>query len=79
MFFKKYGLFAALIMVFLFLGCKQEKPRELGVFHTPNATESFDLDGIQSNGELIVLTLYGAQSYFEFYGMMLPHTLFKRP
>lgn len=68
MFFKKYGLFAALMMASLLSGCKQEKPRELGVFRTPNATESFDLDGIQSNGELIVLTLYGAQSYFEFYG-----------
>lgn len=28
----------------------------------------FDLDEIQENGELIVLTLYGPQSYFEFRG-----------
>ena len=64
----KYSFLIAVVVLMALIGCKQEKPRELGVFHTPNATESIDLDGIQANGELIVLTLYGAQSYFEFYG-----------
>ena len=64
----KYSYLIAAFVLMTLIGCKQEKPRELGVFRTPNATESIDLDGIQANGELIVLTLYGAQSYFEFYG-----------
>ena len=64
----KYSFLIAVVVLMALIGCKQEKPRELGVFRTPNATESIDLDGIQANGELIVLTLYGAQSYFEFYG-----------
>ena len=63
-----FTLHSLLFTLLLLISCKQEKPRELGVFRTPNATESIDLDGIQANGELIVLTLYGAQSYFEFYG-----------
>ncbi len=49
-------------------GCKQEKQHETGVFNTPNSNVGFDLDGIQQGGELIALTLYGTQSYFEFYG-----------
>lgn len=64
----KYSFLIIVVLLMALLGCKQEKPRELGVFRTPNATESMDLDAIQSNGELIVLTQYGAQSYFEFYG-----------
>ena len=67
-FYHLYRLILVITILIGLIGCKQEKPRELGVFRTPNATESFDLDGIQANGELIVLTLYGAQSYFEFYG-----------
>lgn len=67
-FHHKCSYLIAVIMLAALIGCKQEKPRELGVFRTPNARESLDLDAIQSNGELIVLTQYGAQSYFEFYG-----------
>ncbi|MCR4836501.1 MAG: transglycosylase SLT domain-containing protein [Bacteroidaceae bacterium] len=66
--YHRYRTFIILVILIVIIGCKQEKPRELGVFRTPNATESLDLDGIQANGELIILTLYGAQSYFEFYG-----------
>ena len=39
--------------------------------YVPNASQSnphFDLPDIQQNGELIVLTLYGPESYFEFRG-----------
>ena len=65
---QQYKYLFVIVVLITLLCCKQEKPRELGVFRTPNATESIDLDAIQSNGEIIVLTLYGAESYFEFYG-----------
>ena len=65
---QQYKYLFVIVVLITLLCCKQEKPRELGVFRTPNATESIDLDAIQSNGEIIVLTLYGVESYFEFYG-----------
>ncbi len=49
-------------------GCKHEQPPRLGVFNTPGADSGFDLETIQQNGELIILTLYGEKSYFEYYG-----------
>ena len=59
-------------MLLMSWSCIQDKPRETGVFNTPGAETDvavgLDLNDIQSNGELIILTLYGAQSYFEFYG-----------
>ncbi len=48
--------------------CKQDPPRQLGVFQTAKHADTPDLDDIQQGGELIVATLYGAQSYFEHYG-----------
>lgn len=52
----------------LISGCKRNEPRQLGVFNTPGADNDFDLEAIQQNGELIILTLYGEKSYFEYYG-----------
>lgn len=61
---------AVLILVFMSLSaCRQEQTvRELGVFHTVESAPALDLDGIQQGGELIVATLYGAKSYYEYYG-----------
>ena len=60
-----YVLLLSAVMLF---SCKEQPTKDLGVFNTPNADAGFDLDGIQQGGELIILTLYGPQSYFEFYG-----------
>lgn len=60
-----------LFLAFLLVGltaCEEQKARRLSVFGNHETSSSFDLDAIQMNGELIVLTLYGPQSYFEFYG-----------
>lgn len=38
------------------------------IANTSNGNPHFDLPDIQQNGELIVLTLYGPESYFEFRG-----------
>jgi len=62
------NLFWLFLVLFIIAGCKQEKKHELGVFLTPNVSHSFDLPDIQANGELIILTLYGADSYYEFHG-----------
>lgn len=53
------------------LSCVEQPKRQLGAFsHGEDASSpsQFDLEDIQANGELIVLTLYGPASYFEFRG-----------
>ena len=52
----------------LFCACAEKnRPAVRGVFGDDDNTEAlFDLQDIQSNGELIVLTLYGPDTYFEF-------------
>lgn len=60
-------------LLFSIIAC-DHSPSGNGAEHSPyvsNATQGnphFDLPDIQQNGELIVLTLYGPESYFEFRG-----------
>ena len=63
-----YIFIISAITLLLAGSCKQEPPRQLGVFQPARHTSSLDLEDIQQGGELIVATLYGAQSYFEYYG-----------
>ncbi|MBO4396905.1 MAG: transglycosylase SLT domain-containing protein [Bacteroidaceae bacterium] len=65
---KQYVFFVLIIVLSMFFSCKEQPQKDLGVFHTPNTSDGFDLDEIQANGELIILTLYGQQNYFEYYG-----------
>ena len=63
----------AFAVVLLSVSCKQENSSVAnGVFETKEGTSAsdayFDLSDIQAGGELIVLTLYGPTSYFEFRG-----------
>ena len=56
----------------LLTSCVHEQQKSLSVFKSEetegNETAIYDLPEIQSGGELIVLTLYGPTSYFEFKG-----------
>ncbi|MBR0045287.1 MAG: transglycosylase SLT domain-containing protein [Bacteroidaceae bacterium] len=60
-----------IIHCFLFTSCNQPKTDNAGenspyASASTNSNPHFDLPDIQQNGELIVLTLYGPESYFEF-------------
>ncbi len=66
-FFSNY--IAGIIIVFLLLltACADKnKPAVSGVFGEEDTTDNYDLPDIQNNGELIILTLYGPDTYFEF-------------
>ncbi len=60
--------------VLLLTGCLEPTPKVAeGVFRSDDsgpeaAEETWDLSDIQANGELIVLTMYGPATYFEFRG-----------
>lgn len=59
------------ITLLFFNSCVEDyKPSVKGVFSTENEDPEivWDLQDIQNSGELIVLTLYGPDSYFEFRG-----------
>ena len=62
--------FVAIVALLSFMACVDEgKPSLRGVFdHDEDMAVHYDLNDIQSEGELIVLTLYGPDSYFEFRG-----------
>ncbi len=60
-----------IVHCFLFTSCNQPKTDYAGenspyASASTNSNPHFDLPDIQQNGELIVLTLYGPESYFEF-------------
>lgn len=62
-----------MVLLLSFIACKSDKTgNEAGQSpYAPNSLKGnphFDLPDIQQNGELIVLTLYGPESYFEFRG-----------
>ena len=68
-----YTLFSLLLFS---SSCVKEQKRGLGVFANDQdapVPSQFDLEDIQANGELIVLTLYGPNSYFEFRGEDFGH------
>lgn len=55
-------------LVSLLFSCKESPKHVSGVFDTPGAPTGMDLDVIQMNGELIVVAMYGSDTYFEYYG-----------
>ena len=57
-----------LAVVVLLASCQEQPTKTLGVFKTKSAPTGFDIDMIQQNGELIVVTQYGQDTYFEYYG-----------
>ena len=66
-----YQIFFYLIIIITILSCGEKiKPTVHGVFDNDSIENeiSIDLTDIQNHGELIVLTLYGPDSYFEFRG-----------
>lgn len=62
------------LCIALVCSCDKPQPHDLGVFGEADGGVSvpdndlFDLPDIQDNGELIVLTMYGQTSYFEYKG-----------
>ena len=57
-----------LLLSLSLVACQQPQQKTLGVFNTKNAPTGLDLDVIQQNGELIVVSQYGKDTYFEYYG-----------
>lgn len=59
-----------LLSIFYATACDKTQPSRPTPFvtHTDDTSPHFDLTDIQQNGELIVLTLYGPDTYFEFRG-----------
>ena len=61
--------YSLLFISFYFISCGDEmKPTVHGVFDDDSIEIGMDLSDIQNHGELIVLTLYGPDTYFEFRG-----------
>lgn len=62
-----------LLLAICLYACNDSKPGNDSetspfVYHATTGNPHFDLPDIQENGELIILTLYGPESYFEFRG-----------
>lgn len=70
-FFRTFRLPLVLCAIFALYGCRKQPARAIG-FADPvaadTATTAYDLGDIQTGGELIVGTLFGPQSYFEYRG-----------
>ena len=64
---KSINVLLALLALLLF-SCQETPQKTLGVFKTKNAPTGLDIDMIQQNGELIVVTQYGLDTYFEYFG-----------
>ncbi|MBQ8675377.1 MAG: transglycosylase SLT domain-containing protein [Bacteroidaceae bacterium] len=64
----KQRFFIAIIACIAFTACHEQRTKELGVFKQSTPAASLDLYDIQQGGELIVATLYGQDTYFEYYG-----------
>ena len=58
----------AVVLLFLFLFSCTQQPKPASPFEHPQQEGMFDLTEIQEHGELIVLTQYGPDTYFEFRG-----------
>ena len=72
-FLNKYALMGALLT--LLLSCTQKQERIVtpygSVLDSVNASEDFDLAEIQTNGELIMATLNGPETYYDYHGKSL--------
>lgn len=62
-------IFSVCICIIIFACTDDGKPSLRGVFDHEDSSEAFfDLNDIQAEGEIIILTLYGPDTYFEFRG-----------
>ena len=72
-FLNKYALLGALSM--LLLSCTQKQERIVtpygSVLDSVNVSDEFDLADIQTNGELIMATLSGPETYYDYHGKSL--------
>lgn len=72
-FLNKYALLGALLM--LLLSCTQKQERIVtpygSVLDSVNVSDEFDLADIQTNGELIMATLNGPETYYDYHGKSL--------
>lgn len=72
-FLDKYALMGALLA--LLLSCTQKQERIVtpygSVLDSVNVSEDFDLADIQTNGELIMATLSGPETYYDYHGKSL--------
>ena len=72
-FLNKYTLMGALLT--LLLSCTQKQERIVtpygSVLDSVNVSEDFDLADIQTNGELIMATLNGPETYYDYHGKSL--------
>ena len=72
-FLNKYALMGALLA--LLLSCTQKQERIVtpygSVLDSVNVSEDFDLADIQTNGELIMATLNGPETYYDYHGKSL--------
>lgn len=72
-FLNKYTLMGALLT--LLLSCTQKQERIVtpygSVLDSVNVSEDFDLADIQTNGELIMATLSGPETYYDYHGKSL--------
>ena len=72
-FLNKYALMGALLT--LLLSCTQKQERIVtpygSVLDSVNVSEDFDLAEIQTNGELIMATLNGPETYYDYHGKSL--------
>ncbi len=68
--FKFFVYIFSFFVISLLVACADEgKPALRGVFdHDESLQVNYDLNDIQNAGEIIVLTLYGPDTYFEFRG-----------
>jgi membrane-bound lytic murein transglycosylase F len=69
----KYSLFAGVVM--LLCSCSQKQERVVtpygSVLDSAVVVEDFDLAGIQTSGELIMATLNGPETYYDYHGKSL--------
>lgn len=68
--------FYLLLLVVILAACKEKKPQPMvmpwgEVADSVPAGDDFDLDRIQASGELILLTINGPQTYYDYHGRHL--------
>lgn len=73
---KRYGIYIVLWGVLTICACTQKKQEPMvtpwgGIADSIPTDDSFDLDAIQRNGELIALTLTGPETYYDYHGKHL--------
>ncbi len=73
---KRNGIYILLGTVLLLVACMQKKQETViapwgEITDTIPSDDSFDLDDIQRNGELIALTLTGPETYYDYHGKHL--------